>query len=845
MSKQNLIVIGNGMVGHHFLEQLAESGLADGFHVTVLGEEQHIAYDRVHLSEYFQGKSADDLAFSTSDQYAQWGFDLRLNTAATAIDREAHTLTLDSGETLPYDKLVLATGSYPFVPPIEGNDRPDCLVYRTLDDLDDIREAASRSNTGVVVGGGLLGLEAANALRELDLDTAVVEFAPRLMPVQVDEEGGDILREKIEELGVQVLTGRATQRIEEGTNARHQMVFQDDRLLETDLIVFSAGIRPRDELARDAGLSMGERGGVVIDDHCRTSDPDVLAIGEVALWNDSIFGLVGPGYQMAKAALDTLTEGERTFRGADMSTKLKLMGVDVGAIGDAHGNQNPGARFYRYTNGIAQEYRKLVVSADGKQLLGAMLVGDNSYYDTLLQYALNGLELPDNPESLILPASEGGAPALGVDALPETAGICSCHNVTKGDIVQCVHDGYASVGDVKAATKAGTGCGGCAGQLKEIVDHEMAALGMEVDNSVCEHFQHTRQELEHIIRVEDIHDFHTLLKNHGQGLGCDICKPAVASILASTWNDYVLNPEHVGLQDTNDTFLANMQKDGTFSVVPRVAGGEITPDKLITLGEVAKEFELYTKITGGQRVDLFGAKLNDLPSIWQRLVDAGFETGHAYGKALRTVKSCVGSTWCRYGVQDSVQLAIDLEHRYKGIRAPHKIKFGVSGCTRECAEAQSKDFGVIATENGWNLYVAGNGGMRPRHADLLAQDLDTDTLIRTVDRFMMLYIRTADRLQRTARWLENLEGGLEYVRQVVMEDSLGIAEDLDAQMARLINNYQCEWKTTLEDPEKLKRFRQMINDDGDDPYVVTVEEREQPRPATAEEKLERIPAVSV
>ncbi|TDT40240.1 assimilatory nitrite reductase (NAD(P)H) large subunit precursor [Halospina denitrificans] len=844
MSQQNLIVIGNGMVGHHFLEQLAESGQAANFSVTVLGEERNIAYDRVHLSEYFQGKTADDLAFSTLEQYAEWGFDLRLNTRATSIDRQARTLTLDTGETLAYDKLVLATGSYPFVPPIPGNDREDCLVYRTIDDLDAIREAASRSNTGVVVGGGLLGLEAANALRELDLDTAVVEFAPRLMPVQVDEPGGNLLREKIEDLGVQVLTGRATQRIEDGNGARHQMVFQDDKLLETDMIVFSAGIRPRDELAREADLAMGERGGVVINDHCETSDPNILAIGEVALWNESIFGLVGPGYQMAKAALDTLTGGDRLFQGADMSTKLKLLGVDVGAIGDAHGDQNPGARFFRYTDEIRGEYRKLVVSGDGKQLLGAMLVGDNSYYDTLLQYASNGLELPDSPESLILPASEGGAPALGVDALPETAGICSCHNVSKGDIVQCVQEG-ASLGEVKTMTKATTGCGGCAGQVKEIVDHEMAALGIEVDNSVCEHFAYTRQELEHIIRVEGIHDFHALLKNHGKGLGCDICKPAVASILASTWNDYVLNPEHVGLQDTNDTFLANMQKDGTFSVVPRVAGGEITPDKLITLGEVAKEFQLYTKITGGQRVDLFGAKLNDLPAIWERLVDAGFETGHAYGKALRTVKSCVGSTWCRYGVQDSVQLAIDLEHRYKGIRAPHKIKFGVSGCTRECAEAQSKDFGVIATENGWNLYVAGNGGMRPRHADLLAQDLDTDTLIRTIDRFMMLYIRTADRLQRTARWLENLEGGLDYVYDVVVNDSLGIAEDLDNQMARLVENYQCEWKTTLEDPEKLKRFRQMINEDGDDPYVVTVEERGQPRPATDAEKLERIPAVTV
>ena len=845
MSRQHLVVIGNGMVGHHFLEQLAASGEAQCFRVTVLGEERHIAYDRVHLSEYFQGKSAEELALSTSEQYAQWGFELRLNTPVTKIDREHRALTLADGERLSYDKLVLATGSSPFVPPIEGNDRPGCLVYRTLDDLDAIREAGARANTAVVVGGGLLGLEAANALRELDLDTAVVEFAPRLMPAQVDDEGGALLCEKIEALGVQVLTGRATQRIEDGIHARHRMVFQDDRLLETDLIVFSAGIRPRDELARGAGLAIGERGGVVIDDHCRTSDPDILAIGEVALWNDSIFGLVGPGYQMAKVALDSLTGGGRTFTGADMSTKLKLMGVDVGAIGDAHGQENPGARFYRYTDGIAGEYRKLVVSTDGKQLLGAMLVGDNSYYDTLLQYTTNALELPDKPESLILPVSEGGAPALGVDALPDTAGICSCHNVTKGDIVQCIHDGHASVADVKSVTAAGTGCGGCAGQLKEIVDHEMAALGMEVSNHVCEHFAYSRQELEHVIRVEGIRDFRTLLHRHGAGLGCDICKPTVASILASLWNEYVLDEKHVGLQDTNDTFLANMQKDGTFSVVPRVAGGEITPDKLITLGEVAKAFGLYTKITGGQRVDLFGARLNDLPAIWEQLVEAGFETGHAYGKAVRTVKSCVGSTWCRYGVQDSVQLAIDMEHRYKGIRAPHKLKFAVSGCTRECAEAQSKDVGVIATENGWNLYVAGNGGMRPRHADLFATDLDTETLFRTIDRFLMFYIRTADRLQRTARWLENLEGGLEYVRDVIMEDSLGIVSDLDAQMARLIEQYQCEWRTTLEDPDKLRRFRQMINDDGDDPNVVMIEERAQPRPATEEEKQDRIPAVNL
>jgi nitrite reductase (NADH) large subunit len=303
------------------------------------------------------------------------------------------------------------------------------------------------------------------------------------------------------------------------------------------------------------------------------------------------------------------------------------------------------------------------------------------------------------------------------------------------------------------------------------------------------------------------------------------------------WNDYVLDEKHVGLQDTNDTFLANMQKKGTYSVIPRVAGGEITPDKLIVLGQVAKKYNLYTKITGGQRIDLFGARVQHLPAIWKELVEAGFETGHAYGKALRTVKSCVGSTWCRYGVQDSVAMALYIENRYKGLRAPHKFKSAVSGCTRECAEAQSKDFGVIATENGWNLFVGGNGGMKPRHAELFATDLDDETLIKYIDRFLMFYVRTADRLQRTSVWMSNLEGGLEYLQQVVIEDSLGIAAELDAQMDNIVGTYQCEWKTTIENPERMKRFEQFVNADAEDDQIVFVQERGQPRPATEEERI--------
>ena len=835
MSTQpHLIIIGNGMVGHHLVEQLVERGATERYAITVFGEERHLAYDRVHLSEVFNGQDAESLALSTADYYAEHGITLRLDEAVTAIDRDASEVVTAEGRT-PYDRVVLATGSFPFVPPIPGNDREGCLVYRTLDDLDAIRAAAENAATGVVVGGGLLGLEAANALRGLNLDTAVVEFAPRLMPMQVDTEGGELLREKIESLGVQVLTGRATQEIVDGERSRHRMVFQDEKVLETDLIVFSAGIRPRDELARDCGLELGERGGVVIDDSCLTSDPAILAVGEVALWNNSIFGLVAPGYQMAKAAAVTLLEGNEPFKGADMSTKLKLMGVDVGSIGDAHGDRTPGARQFRFLDPLKQQYRKLVVSSDGKRLVGAMLVGDNGVYDTLLQYYANRIELPEDPATLILPAGSSAAPALGPDALPDTAMICSCHNVTKADVCASIDGGAVDLGAVKGETRASTGCGGCAALLKTLVDHELESRGVEVDKSICEHFHYTRQELYDIVRVEGIKTFSELMEKHGSkvghGLGCDICKPAVASILASCFNEPITDAAHIPLQDTNDTFMANMQKNGTYSVVPRIAGGEITPDKLVVLGQVAQKYGLYTKVTGGQRIDLFGARLEDLPAIWGELIEAGFETGHAYGKSLRTVKSCVGSTWCRYGVQDSVGMAIRLEHRYKGLRAPHKIKFGVSGCTRECAEAQSKDIGVIATENGWNLYVSGNGGMRPRHAELFATDLSDEELFRYIDRFLMFYIRTADRLQRTSVWRENLEGGLDYLKEVILEDSLGIGEELERQMQAVVDTYQCEWANAISDPEKLKRFRSFVNDSRPDPDIIYTSERGQLRPA--------------
>ncbi|MCO5785153.1 nitrite reductase (NAD(P)H) [Pseudomonas sp. G11-1] len=832
--RETLVVIGNGMVGHHCVEQLIALGALSHYEVHIFGEERQRAYDRVHLSEYFGGRDAESLAMGEQALYQQPGVHLHLGTPVLEIDRDHRQVVTASGRTA-YDQLVLATGSFPFVPPIQGAEGTSRLVYRTLDDLDAIRQAADGARRGVVVGGGLLGLEAANALRSLGLEAHVVEFAPRLMPVQLDAEGGAALRARIEALGVAVHLSRATSAIIRGDEYRWRMNFADGEYLETDLVVFSAGIRPQDALARSAGLNMAERGGVVVDNHCRTSDPAIHAIGECASWNGQVFGLVAPGYQMARlVAARLLGQTCEPFTGADMSTKLKLLGVDVGSIGDAQG-ATPGSRSYRFIDEATAAYRRLVVSADGQHVLGAVLVGDNSYYDTLLQYAQNGIKLPQEPASLILPQS-GGSPALGVDALPAAATICSCHNVSKGTVCCQVDAGVTDLGELKANTKAGTGCGGCSALLKQVFEHELSARGVVVDRSLCEHFAHTRQELYDIIRVEGITRFEQVLARHGKGeLGCDICKPAVGSILASCWNEPVMNPALVPLQDTNDTFMANMQKNGTYSVVPRIAGGEITPEKLIVLGEVARKYDLYTKITGGQRIDLFGAQLHDLPDIWGELIAAGFETGHAYGKSLRTVKSCVGSTWCRYGVQDSVGMALQLEHRYKGLRAPHKIKFGVSGCTRECAEAQSKDIGVIATDKGWNLYVAGNGGMRPRHAELFATDLDDQTLVRYIDRFLMFYIRTADRLQRTSTWRESLEGGLDYLKEVVIEDSLGLATELETQMQLVVDRYECEWANAINDPEKLKRFRTFVNDGRGDPDIHFVKERGQRRPARATE----------
>ncbi len=834
----HVVVVGAGMVAHRFVESLL-SRADESWRITLLGEEGRHPYDRVGLTGFFSGASPDDLTLERTvldDERVRFVS----GDPVARIDRAARRVTTRSGLSVAYDRLVLATGSYAARLAVDGFGLDGCFVYRTLDDVERLRAFVEKRSaelgrplTGTVIGGGLLGLEAAGALQGLDVACTVVQSSDRLMSAQLDLRSGDALRRIIESRGIRVMTGTTTTRLDpDRTGQVTGLEFRDGSYERTDVVVFTVGVRPRDELARGADLEVHPRGGVLIDAGCETSDPRILAIGEVANFDGACVGLVAPGYAMAEVAATRLLGGEASFPGYDLSTKLKLSGVDVASFGDAFA-ETPGALDVVYADPVAGVYKKLVLSDDAKTLLGGILVGDASAYGSLRP--LVGGALGGDPAAYLMPETGVAAPT---GELPDAALVCSCNSVTAGAIRHAVHEeGCTDVAAVTSCTKAGAACGSCVTMVKKIVGIELAKSGAALSSALCEHFDMSRRQLFDAVRVSGHTTFSAVIDRFGTGRGCDICKPALASILSTLVGRHVLDGENATLQDTNDHVMANLQKDGSYSVVPRIPGGEITPEGLVVIGEVARDFGLYTKITGGQRIDMFGARLEQLPDIWKRLVEAGFESGHAYGKSLRTVKSCVGSTWCRYGVQDSVGMAVQLELRYRGLRSPHKLKLGVSGCARECAEARGKDVGVIATEAGWNMYVGGNGGFTPRHAVLLAEGLSDAELLTAIDRFLMYYIFTADRLQRTAPWFEELEGGIDGLRAVIFDDSLGVCADLDAAMAAHIGSYEDEWKATLDDPDKLRRFASFVNaPTTPDPSLAYTAERGQGRPATDSER---------
>ncbi|KAI0668754.1 nitrite reductase [Trametes maxima] len=891
---KTIVVVGLGMVGIAFIEKLLDLDSEKRYRIVTCGEETHLAYNRVALTEYFQHRNIEKLYLNPADWYAKQDphrFSFHIGESVASLDPDSHIVMTDKGRTVPYDFCVLATGSDAALPSYADLSVPGTFVYRNISDINKLLVYAEKEEmkdcTAVVLGGGLLGLEAAKAVYDLPTikDVTIIHRQAYPLSRQLDAQGGEIVLRRIEAMGVTFLGGTSVQRVitdDNGVLSGLELV--DGSTVKCSIVVFSIGISPRDDLARASGLACAPRGGIVVDDHLQTSADSVYAVGECASWKNHTYGLIAPGIEMADILAFNFTQAQtevgsfkqRQMNSPDLSTKLKLMGVDVASFGDylvenrvqtkaspgqptkqgpvkeqapneapkPHDASTPKKRHgaaaaadgpieaLTYRDPFGGVYKKYIFSADGKYLVGGMMVGDTSDYVKLVALVRKKKALDVPPSQFILGSRSGGDES-GAD-LDDDAQICSCHNVSKGRIVQCIKEGAQSVADVKTKTKAGSGCGGCVPLLTNIVKAELEKAGVAVSNNLCAHFAMSRADLFNVVKVKKLKTMAAIMEAAGtnpSALGCEVCKPAVGSILSSLWNEHIMDPAHHPNQDTNDRFLANMQRNGTFSVVPRVAAGEITPDKLITLGRVAKKYGLYTKITGGQRVDLFGAEKADLPSIWKELVDAGFESGHAYGKALRTVKSCVGTSWCRYGIGDSVGMAIELEERYKGIRSPHKFKGGVSGCIRECAEAQGKDFGLIATDKGWNIFVCGNGGANPRHATLLAADVPPSRVIPILDRFVMYYIRTADKLMRTARWLEAMEGGIEKLRRVILDDELGICADLERDMGELVGTYFDEWQAVVNDQERQRKFRQFANTDQRVPQMEKIVERGQMRPA--------------
>ena len=844
-----IVVIGGGMTGHRFAARMQSQDPTGDWTLTVIGEETQQPYDRVHLSDWFGHRRAEMLALDTG-VWADPRITLVTGDAAESLDRSAHTITCASGTVHEYDRLVLATGSWAWAPRAEGKDLPGSFSYRTVDDVESLAawvaergEALGREVRGVVVGGGVLGLEAAAALQDLGAHSTVVEFADRLMAVQLDDGGGEMLRLLIQDKGIEVRTGvGATAFRPAADGAIGTAELTDGSELPADVVVFSTGIRPRDRIGREAGLAVGERGGIVVGESCQTSDPDIWAIGECASFDGVCAGLIAPGNDMADVVADRFLGGTRTHQRGEDGTKLKGVGVDAAAFGDVNA-MTPDALEVSFVDPVHRQYRKLVMSDDATTLLGGVFVGDIALYSQLRP--MTGRALGADPSAVIAP--EGAGDALAGAEMPDDAVICSCNNVSAGTVRHAVNEqGCHTIGAIKECTTAGTVCGSCVPSLTKLLNQELAKSGIEVSRALCEHFDHSRAELYRLVEEGGQETFTEVVAAHGTGAGrgCAVCRPTVASILSSLGALSGKRHSPVGrqlgsLQDTNDHVMANIQKDGTYSVIPAMPAGEVTPEKLLVFAQVAKDYGLYVKVNGAQRIGMFGARLEQLPEIWERLVEAGFESGHAYGKSLRMVKSCLGTNWCRYGVGDSTAMASHLERRYRGLRSPHKIKIGVSGCARECAEAQAKDVGVIATHRGWNLYVGGNGGAQPAHAQLLVEDLDDETLQRCIDRFLILYIREADKLQRTARWVEEYPGGIDELRRVIVEDSLGIGEELEAAMQRHTDTYVDEWAEAVHDPERRAKFVSFINaPDLHDKTLRYVLEREQVRPARPEDAPE-------
>jgi len=770
--KPHLVVIGNGMAGCRAVEEILARDPGK-FRITIFGAEPRVNYNRIMLSPVLAGeKSFEDIIINDAVWYRDNGIELISGDPVAAIDREARTVTAQSGRAVAYDKLLIATGSDPFIIPVPGKDLPGVVTFRDLDDVDKMLVAAELGGDAVVIGGGLLGLEAAHGLSLQGMKVTVIHLMPTLMERQLDEAAGWLLKNELEKRGQTILTQADTAEVF-GDGKVEGVRLKDGTEIPCSIVVMAVGIRPSTILAKAAGLAVGR--GIHVDDHMVTSDADVLAVGECVEHDGNVYGLVAPLWEMCRSLADGLVGAENPYRGSVTSTKLKVSGIDVFSAGDFSGGDGCEDIVLRdATRGI---YKRVIVKED--RVIGAVLYGDtadgNWYFDLLKKQE----DIASIREALIFGQAfaSGGAladPRAAVAALSADAEICGCNGVSKGQVMACISGGAGTLDAVRSGCKASASCGSCTGLVENLLALSLGDdyAGERAVKPMCACTSFTHEEVRAAIRDKGLKEIPQVMQAQSWSTpdGCASCRPALNYYLLCAWpGEHVEDPQS---RFVNERMHANIQKDGTYSVVPRMWGGVTTPNELRAIADAADKYGArMVKVTGGQRLDLFGIKKEDLPAIWADLNAAGMVSGHAYGKALRTVKTCVGSEWCRFGTQDSTGLGIQLEQMTWGSWMPHKFKIAVSGCPRNCAEATIKDFGVICVDSGYELHIGGNGGIHLRGTDLLCKVATEQEALDYCAAFIQLYREEARYLDRTAPWVERV--GLDYVKQRIVMDEVG------------------------------------------------------------------------
>jgi nitrite reductase (NADH) large subunit len=798
-AKERLVVIGNGMGGARFVEELLTRQGRARFDIVMFGDEPYGNYNRILLSGVLAGShEPKDIFLNSLQWYEENGITLHAGVRVESIDRAGKIVRGSNGCEEPYDCLVFATGAKPFIPPIHGIAGEDSrrfkdgiFLFRTLDDSLQILRQTREARKAVVIGGGLLGLEAARGLLNRGLEVHVVELMPHPMAIQLDPPAGSVLKATLEGMGIRFHLGKSV-KAAEGNGRVERVVFSDDSTESCEMLIISAGIRPNVDIAKQAGLTV-ERGIVIGDDLACVNDPSIHAIGECAQHRGQTYGLVAPAWEQGRILAERLsgTNAAAAYSGSSTSTKLKIMGVDLVVLGrkDPADDKDEVVTYADARRGI---YKKVIVR-EGR-LSGAILLGDSTTAPRLLQSFHRGEILPENPAELLFPLAAGTKQSSAADA-PDSFQVCNCNGVSKGKIVECVNGGSKTLISVCELTRAGTGCGSCKTLVREIL--EATCEGALVEDPSVHYYVPAvpfgKSELVAKIKELRLRSVSAVFAALSGGKEDAKSKVGLASLLRTIWGS-----EYEDERDArfiNDRVHANIQKDATFSVVPRIYGGVTSPHQLRTIADVAEKYNVpMVKITGGQRIDLLGVKKEQLPSIWK---DLGMTSGHAYTKAVRTVKTCVGEEFCRYGVGDSTGLGIKIEQRFQGMEAPHKIKMAASGCPRNCAESLVKDVGVVAVEGGrWEIYVGGAAGSCVRKGDVLCTVDTHEDVLKYIGRFIQYYRENAKYLERTYHFLERV--GIEKLKQVLMEDSEGICGRLDAEIDRTANSFRDPWQEGLE-----------------------------------------------